>query len=119
MWRGDSGALNADELAVLDRAKKLGAARKELVALRRGGYRSLAATETLLAFARETPDGKVAIVAVSRDPAQQTLDIPIPPSLGLADGTQLTDRLGGSGAPVTAGKVSVQLPARGAAILAP
>jgi neopullulanase len=119
MWRGDSASLNADERALLERTRKLGAARKELVALRRGGYRSLHATETFLAFARETSDGKAAIVAVSRDGAPLTVEVTLPPSLPLASGTKLADRLGGAGATVTNGKISVQLPARGAAILAP
>src|SRR4029079_8819478 len=38
MWRGD-GTLSADEQGVLARAEKLGAARRELVSLRRGTYR--------------------------------------------------------------------------------
>jgi neopullulanase len=118
MWRGDS-ALGAEETAVLERARKLGTARKELVALRRGGYRSLHATETFLAFARETSDGKLAIVAVSRDSGPVNVAVTIPPSLPLGDGTQLVDRLGGGSVTANAGKLMIQLPPRGAAIYAP
>ena len=87
--------------------------------LKQDTYRSLHATETFLAYARETTDGKYAIVAVSRDANPTTLDVTIPASLPLADGTTLVDRLGGPSVTKTAGKLSIQLPARGAAIYAP
>jgi glycosidase len=118
MWRGD-GTLSPDEQAVLGRTKLLGTARKELLALRRGGYRSLHATETFLAFARETSDGKLAIVAVSRDPNPVNVSVTIPASLPLADGTTLVDRLGGPSVTASGGKLMIQLPPRGAAFLAP
>lgn len=117
-WRGD-GTLSASESAVLDRTRKLGAARRELVALRRGAYRSLHATETFLAFARETNDGKVAIVALSREAGPTTTEVTLPLTLPLANGTTLTDRLGGAPVTVSGGKLSISLPGRGAAILAP
>ena len=118
MWRGD-GTLSADESNVRARAEKLGAARRELVALRRGSYRSLQATETFLAFSRETTDGKVAIVALSRDPGPTTTEVTLPATFGLASGTVLKDRLGGPNATIGSGKLTVSLPGRGAAILAP
>ena len=117
-WRGD-GTLSANESAVLARTQKLGAARRELVALRRGAYRSLHATETFLAFARETKDGKVAVVALSRDPGPTTTEVTLPLTLPLANGTTLVDRLGGASVSVSGGKLSISLPGRGAAILAP
>jgi len=119
MWRGDSSSLSGDEQGVLDRARKLGKARQELVALRRGAYRSLHATETFLAYARETTDGKVAIVALSRDAGPTTTDVVIPATLPVGDGTTLSDRLGGPSVSVSGGKISVALPGRGAAVLAP
>jgi len=118
LWRGD-GTLSANESAVLDRTRKLGSARRELVALRRGTYRSLYATETFLAFARETQDGKVAIVALSRDPGPTTTDITLPVTLPVANGTALKDRLGGPSITPNAGKISISLPGRGAALYAP
>lgn len=117
-WRGD-GTLSANEQGVLSRTQKLGAARRELVALRRGAYRSLHATETFLAFARETKDGKVAIVALSRDGGPTSTEVTLPVTLPLSSGTQLTDRLGGPAVTVTGGKLSIALPGRGAAIYAP
>ncbi len=118
MWRGDT-TLSADESAVLTRTRKLGSARQELVALRRGGYRSLYATETFLAFSRETEDQKAAIVALSRDPNPTNTDVTLPASFPLANGTTLTDRLGGPSVTISGGKISISLPGRGAALLAP
>jgi glycosidase len=118
MWRGD-GTLSADENSVLARTRKLGAARKELVALRRGNYRSLYATETFLAFSRETESGDVAVVALSRDPNPTTTEVVLPATFPLSNGTQLKDRLGGANVTITTGKLSIPLPGRGAAILAP
>ena len=43
----------------------------------------------------------------------------IPASFPLANGTTLVDRLGGPNVTATGGKLSISLPARGAAILAP
>ncbi len=80
MWRGD-GSLNADEQNLLGLTRKLGTARQQLVALRRGAYRSLYATETVLVYARQTDDGKVAVVAVSRDGGPTTSDVTVPASV--------------------------------------
>ena len=118
MWRGDSGSLSSDEQFVLDQTRKLGAARRELVALRRGNYRSLYATEDFLAFARETDNGDVAIVAVSKSGAALSESITLPASIGLAGGTALTGRISGASSTVVGNTLSVSLPARGVAILA-
>lgn len=117
-WRGDS-ALSADEQAVLTLTRKLGAARRDLKALRRGGYRSVHATETVLVVGRQTEQGDVALVAVSRDGGPTTTTITVPPSLGIAAGTTLTDRLGGPSVTVSGGTFELLLPARGSAIYAP
>jgi glycosidase len=119
MWRGDSASLSADEQMVLARAKKLGAARRELVALRRGDYQSLYSTELFLAYARRTTDDQVAIVALSRDPGPTTVSFSLPPTFPLADGTTLADRLGGASVTVSGGGLTVFLPGRGAAVYAP
>src|SRR5690606_18568789 len=63
LWR-PPGTLSSRESATLDFTRKVGQARRELTALRRGSYRSLHATETFLAYAREHL-GEVAIVALS------------------------------------------------------
>ncbi len=115
-WRGDQ-TLSSDEQRVLDRVRKLGTARRDLVALRRGDYETLLATETFLAFAR-VAGSDVAIVALSKDTAQTTTSVTLPPALGLSDGTTLVDHLGGSSVTVSGGAISVTLPAWGAAVLA-
>lgn len=117
-WRGDE-ALTPDESATLALTRKLGAARRDLVALRRGDYRHVQATETLLLFARQTTQGDVALVAISKDPSTQSFTAALPITLSLADGTVLHDRLGGPDVTVVSGTVSLTLPSRGAAILAP
>lgn len=118
MWRGDA-SLSANEQSLLDLTRRLGTARKDLVALRRGAYRSLYATETVLVYARQTDDGKVAVVAVSRDPGPTTSEVTIPASVPLSDGTVLTDRLGGASVTVSGGKMSIALGPRAAQVLAP
>jgi glycosidase len=118
MWRG-AGALSADEQATLTQTRALGAARRELVALRRGAYKPLFASEDVLAFARQTAAGDVAIVALTRAPAPQTVTFTIPPTMPLAAGTRLRDRLGGADVTVSSGALTLTLGARGAAILAP
>src|SRR5258708_32001047 len=63
MWRGN-GTLSADEQATLAWTRKLGAARRELVAMRRGGYVPVAGTtETLLVFGRQA-GSNAALVAM-------------------------------------------------------
>lgn len=118
MWRGDA-TLSVNENAVLTRTRLLGSARQELRALRRGSYRSLHASETFLAFSRETETGETAIVALSRDPDPTTTEVVLPATFPLANGSVLKDRLGGPDATITAGKLSIQLAGRSAAILAP
>ena len=58
-------------------------------------------------------------VAVSRDTSTQSFTAPLPITLPLADGTTLHDKLGGPDVQVIGGTISMTLPARGAAILAP
>ena len=116
-WRG-AGTLSGDEQAVLLHAQRLGQARRELVALRRGDYQTLQVSETFLAFARQAGQS-YAIVALSSDTAASTTSVALPASLQVPDGTQFDDRLGGPSLTVSGGAVQVALPARGAAVLAP
>jgi glycosidase len=118
MWR-DEGQLDADELTTLAHVRKLGSARQQLVALRRGGYQSLYATDDTLVFARVVQGGPSAIVALTRSNG----DVPVTvdaASAGLAANTSLTDAMGGSGATVAGdGSLDFTVPAGGAVILAP
>ncbi|MEO6418355.1 MAG: alpha-amylase family glycosyl hydrolase, partial [Polyangiaceae bacterium] len=118
MWRGD-GTLSADEAATLAWTRKLGTARKELVALRRGDYRPVSATEDFLVFARQTAAGDVALVAINRLATPQTYLATLPLTIPLSNGTVLHDRLGGPDVTVSSGAVSLTLGARSSAILAP
>jgi glycosidase len=117
MWRGD-GALSTEEQATLVRTRALGQARRELAALRRGGYTSLHATEDVLVFARQA-GSSVAIVGLNRGAAPASVQVALPASLGLAGGATLSDRLGGPSVTVSGANVTLQLAARGAAVLAP
>jgi glycosidase len=119
-WRGDSGTLSADEQATLAWTRALGTARKALPALRRGAYVSVYNTDQdTLIFAREDSAGDVAVVALTRLTTPVTVTATLPASLHIADGTVLTDHLGGSSVMVgNGGAITVSLAAQGAAILA-
>jgi neopullulanase len=111
MWRGSG--LSTDEAATLAWARALGKARQELAALRRGDYQSLFSSEDVLVFAR-TAGSEVAIVALSRLAATQTVQVNLPSSI--AAGTVLKDRLGG---PSVTAAAQVTLNINTASIYAP
>ncbi len=116
-WRGAS-ALAGEEAATLAFTKKLGKARQELVALRRGAYKHVFATEEVLLFARQ--DGaSVALVALNRVGASRTFVAPLPPTLGATEGQTFTDRIGGGKVVVQNGALSITLGAWGAAVYGP
>jgi neopullulanase len=119
MWRGEA-ALNADETATLALVRKLGVARKQLVALRRGEYRPVfaKADRDVLVFARQA-GSDVALVALSKNAGPDTVIAPLPATIPLSNGTVLHDRLGGPDVTVTNDAVTITLGARGSAILAP
>ena len=118
MWRGDT-ALAGEEAATLGFVQKVGSARKELTALRRGAYRPVYGTDDVLVFARQAPTGEVALVALTRLAGGATFTATLPVTLPLSEGTLLHDRLGGADVRVSGGAVTISLGARGAAILAP
>lgn len=115
-WRGDS--VSGDEAATLSFARALGQARKASVALRRGDYVPVHAEESWMVFARKTAAGDVALVAMTKNPAGDSVNAQLPPSLGLANGTVLKDLMGGPSATVTNGTLTTSLGARGVAIYA-
>lgn len=119
MWRGGGSTLSASEQAMLAYTKKLGMARKNVVALRRGEYVPVSATHDVDLFARQTADGHVALVGLSRATSATTFTASLPPTLGIAGGTTLHDQLGGPDVTVSGGALTVTIPARGAVILAP
>jgi glycosidase len=117
-WRGD-GVLSTDEQTTLTYMRKLGQARKNLVALRRGAYRPVYSTTTALVYGRQTDAGDVALVALNAAGSSATVTAPLPVTMPLTNGTTLHDSLGGPDVVVAGGAVTVTLGARGAAILAP
>jgi glycosidase len=117
-WRGDQ-ALTGEEATTLAFTERLGTARRELPALRRGAYRSIYGTDDALLFARVGAAGEVALVALTRLAAGTIIQAALPATLGLPNGTTLRDRLGGPDVVVTNGALAVTLGPRGAAILAP
>lgn len=117
MWRAEGG-LGADETATLTFVRKLGQARKELVALRRGEYRSVYAAENQMVFARVV-GANVALVAMNKSDQASTFEATLPPTIPLAEGILLKDRLSTRTTTVTGGRISVSLGARDAAVFAP
>lgn len=118
MWKSDA-KLSANEAATLSFTRKLGAARRTIPALRRGGYVSLAVTEDTLVFGRLVSPGNAAIVGISRSPSPQTVTINTATSLGLTALTVLHDALGGPVVTVDpTGKATLTLPPGGAVVLA-
>lgn len=118
MWR-DTNDLGNDESNTLDHVRALGQARRDVLALRRGGYLSLGATEDTLVFARPLAPGDAAIVGLTRAGSEQEIEVDVV-QLGLDPGTMLTDVLGGPGAVVDAqGDLMVTVPASGSVILVP
>lgn len=115
-WRG-AAALSAEETTTRGLVEKLGQARMELPALRRGGYRTLVATDDFLAFSRELPTGEAAVVALARTAGQRR--VVLPPSLAARFSGSLRDRLSGTVVPVSSNALDLILPAHGAMVLAP
>jgi glycosidase len=118
MWRGDQ-ALAGEEATTLAFTQKLGTARRQLAALRRGDYQPVYGTDDALVFARTTANGEVALVALTRLAGGTTIQTPIGANVKLANGTTLHDRLGGPDVIVNGGSLTITLGPRGAAILAP
>jgi glycosidase len=119
-WRGDSSGLTSDEQATLSFTQKLGQARRNLVAMRRGAYVPVYDTSAdVLVFARQTAAGDVALGAISRLDTPTQVTTSLPPSLGLTAGTTLHDQMGGPDVQVSGSTLTVSLGAQSAAILAP
>lgn len=118
-WRGD-GALSSDEQATLAFTKRVGQARHNLVAMRRGAYVPVYNTNAdVLVFARQDTAGDVALEAISRLDTPTSVTTALPPSLGIQDGVTLHDQMGGPDVPVSDGTITVSLGAQSVAILAP
>lgn len=111
----ESAGRTSNEERVHAHVKKLLALRRELEPLRRGKLVQLNSDQHTSAFARVTKDTGV-VVAFNNSDQTQTIHTPlVAPLLGQKE---LFDRLTGCQAvPVTAGTITLTLPARSAAIL--
>lgn len=113
------GSLNAWQSETLDFVRTMGSLRRQLPALRRGGYVSLGGTDDALVFARVIDPTSLAIVGLNRTGAEISVDVPVI-ALGLEVGAALSDALGGVGATVsTGGDLTVTIPAHSATVLTP
>ena len=117
-WRGDATDLSTEERLTLTHTRALGSARRELVALRRGVYESLSATEDTLVYARRH-EGAVAVVALNRAGVERVAETRLPTGFPWIEGTTLRDRLGGATVRVTSGALNLRLPPRSSMVLAP
>ncbi|MCA1663854.1 MAG: hypothetical protein LC659_06235, partial [Myxococcales bacterium] len=114
-WTG----LTPFEQATLDLTKKLGAARKELAALRRGDRKTLWVDNDHYVFSRTTTNKDVAIVVLNRDfNAPFVQAVPVPAWITLTNGTVLKDRLGGPSVTVTNQTIPINQGIHSSAVLA-
>jgi glycosidase len=104
-----------EEEGVFEHVRTLLHLRRELGALRHGALRDLLVTDTLYAFVREAPSGRV-VVALNLGREPVTVDLSSG-TTGLPPGTVFVDRLGGG--PSTGRTSAVALPPRSGAVLVP
>jgi neopullulanase len=108
----------ADEQAVFEHVRKLTGLRAAIPALRRGRTLDLVVNEQSWAYAR-VHEGSLVLVVLNNGGTPATLDVPVA-AAGLTDAAAVVDRLGALGkATVQGGRLSLTLPARTGAILAP
>ncbi len=119
MWRAPAQR-SARQAAMAAKLARVGTVRKELAPLRRGRYVPLTVTEDVLTFAR-VHGNQAAIVAINKAGAARTVEVDLAQVTGVTFGASLTDRLDAGGRTVTVqnGRVSLDLAARSAMILAP
>lgn len=114
-WDG----LSAFESTTLAHSKALGAARKELVALRRGSRRTLWIDDDLYVYARQSGTD-VALVVIHRGEKRAApIAMPIPSEMGVADGTVFRDRLSSTQLTVQNGQLQLDPGTRQSMVLAP
>ncbi len=119
-WEGYS----TEEAATLTHLQKVGAARRELIALRRGARTTAWVDDDLYVYARfvaatGTSPARVALVGINRSWSPRSESVPVPMNVPLAEGTVVTDRLSGAQMTVMSGKLQVTLPPHSSAIWAP
>lgn len=112
------GALDGEERGVLSWTRKLGQARKQLTALRRGRFLLTPyQNDNLSITVRRMDDGQTVVVMLSR--TAQTANVMLPLGAELPNGTVLRDYLGDRTVTVQGNAFSVEIPDHGALYLAP
>jgi glycosidase len=107
----------SEQQEVFEYIRKITQLRAELEPLRRGLLRNLHVSEQQYAYARTTKSSAV-VVVINNDKKAAQVEFDVS-SLALPNGVRLVDRLGVSkDVEVAAGKLTVTLPSRSAAILA-
>ncbi len=113
-WSGYS----ASEQATLDHTQALGAARKELIALRQGNRATIWIDDDFYVYTR-VAGSAAAVVAINRAWTARSQSVPVPTTVPLPDGTVLRDRLGGPSVTVTNGALPLNLGPHTSAVYAP
>jgi glycosidase len=113
-WNG----YTASEQNTIDLVKKLGTARQQLYALRRGNRITMWVDNDLYVYARVAA-GQVAVVAINRQWNPRTVNVPVAAGVPLSNGVVLHDRLGGPDVTVMGNALSLTIPAHSSAVLAP
>lgn len=112
--------LSADEAATLAFVRKMGQARRDVPALRRGTYVSLSVNDDTLVFARKISQANAAVVGLTRSFAPQQMTFEVNAALGWPPGTVVQDELGGPNATVAGdGSLTLTIPASGAVVVHP
>lgn len=108
------------ETTQADRMQRLLSVRKDRRGLRRGPLVTALVAEDVYVYGRPDPDGEAkhgVLVVLNRLATPTTVEVPIPPELGFATGTVLTDLLTGQKlpepVPETGKKLRVVVPAQG------
>lgn len=107
------------QLQTLEHLRRLAFARRAHPALRRGESETLLLDPDGLLWAYGLSSGADrAVAALNRDGASRRREIPVGP-LGLAEGDVLYDAVGGGAARVSGGRLALDVPGRGSALLLP
>ena len=120
---GDLALYGPPDLGVLDFYTRLGRIRKELTALRQGGFATLLTGDTsssstdndVYAFLRSGAPAQPVIVALNKASAREPATIPVKGAY--PNGAMLTDELTGDTVTVSGGSVAVIVPPRNGVVL--
>ncbi len=109
------------DMELFELYRTLGALRRDRHALRHGAFVDLTpdGEDEILAYARVTADPRETVIVAVNRAAQLRVRKLFAPVCDLPDGLKLRDALGGPGALVRSGSVTLELPSQGARVLVP